>query len=523
MKRRPLIFWVLLILGVAATVWWSLYVPRDPRAPLRAIPVGATWVTAHHDLAGRWDAMAQHPLLASVAGALGIAPDEWRELAASPQARQVLDRLARDEVYLAYVPEMRMTGRPAWVFSAWLGGNSQRIRWMLKSIKDPSLRRAASRNGWSVWVWTPAGLKNGERITFSFVEGMLVGCIAVDTLGIEDVLAGVDGHLASVGRVPALELPPAPPRPDRGWVRLPGARGWGPPIRYALEFRDDGGLAGTITMDGAPVAARPAPPFDSLDDFSRLLADHPAAALVMDRSLAQTWIRAGITNLIGREIAGLLDGGDSGAAAFALVGGPHSGRFMAVRLPSLLAAYSTPDPATALRGVSNAFDRLNAVTPWGLVAQPVLLSTQRVFAIESTGRSAYAALEAPERIAYAPFAQSMVFASNLDVLVKLLREHAETPPGGGLFNDGLRRMRDAGAMGYLWMDLEEGAKLLRLGVTAWSLKLLVENPRDSQAARQRLNEAKAWIDTLAPLRALRVWVRPRQDTLEYEFQLGGEP
>ncbi|HMP74804.1 MAG TPA: hypothetical protein PKE12_00770 [Kiritimatiellia bacterium] len=522
MKRRPLLFWALFVLSVVATVWWSLHVPRDPRAPLRAIPVGATWVTAHYNLAGRWDAISAHPLLASVAGALGIEVSEWRELADSADTHKFLQRIARDDVYLAYVPEMRMTGRPAWVFSAWLGGQSQRFRWALKSIKDPTLRRAASRNGWSVWVWTPKGLNNGERVTFALVEGMLVGCMAVDTLGIEDILACYDGYFSSLASMGSLAPVSADDALDRGWVRLPAEAGWGPPIRYTLDFRNDGGLDGTITVAGVPVESRPSPPLGSLDEFSSLLAGHPAAALVLDRSLAHAWLAAAADNPIGREVAALLQGDEPGAAAFALVGGPYSGRFMAVRLPSLLAAYSTPDPAGAQRGIHAAFDRLNAIAPWGLVPQPVLVGTQRVFAIESTGRSAYASLEARERLAYASFTQSMVFSSNVDVLAKLLRERGQTAPGDGVLADGMRRMRDQGALGYLWMDLDDGAKLIRLAITAWSLKLLVENPRESQPMRQRLNEAKAWIDALAPQRELRLWVRPRQDTLEYEFQLGGE-
>ncbi len=523
MKRRPLTFWALAAAFALATVWWSLHVPRDPRAPFRAIPANATWVSAHDRLVDRWDAMSENPLLASLAGALGIDETDWEETLASPDTKKFLDLLARDELVLAYVPEMRITGRPAWVFAAWLGGRSQRLRWTLKSVKDPALRSASARNGWRVWVWTPKNMKDGERITFSLVEGMVVGCIATDTLGIEDVLACVDGHYTSIATLPALSVAPSREGADRGWVRIPDNGGWAPPARYTLDFLPGGGLRGTMTWPGNPVGARPVPPMNSLDDFSALLGDRPAAALVMDRGLAQRWIAETFTNRIGREAASLLAGDGPGAAGVALVGGPYSGRFRAVRLPSLLAGFSAENPADFVGEIHRAFDRLNAATPWGLIPQPISIGTQRVFAIESTGQSPYADADVKERVAYLALDRSVVFSSNLEALSRIVREaQSGEGPRGTRFADGLRRMRERHALAYLWVDLDDGAKVLRLAITAWSLKLLVENPRESQAMRQRLNEAKAWIDALAPQRRLQIWARPRQDAFEYEFVLGEE-
>lgn len=523
MKRRPLVFWVLLVGAIAATVWWAQYVPRPAQAPLRAIPANATWLSLHENLAARWSDLAANPLLVSVAGAMGADPEEWRAQAASQETRQFLNLLARDTVCIAYVPEMRITGRPAWVFSAWLGGRSQRLRWLLKSRKEPTLRRAASRNGWSVWVWTPKGMKGGERITFALVEGMLVGCIAADTLGIEDVLACYDGHLPSLARTSSPTDDPTTGAVDRGWIRMLEGQGYGPRLYYTLDIKPNGALAGVVLTPHAPSLATPTPAATSADEFSRLMRDHPAAALVIDRALARAWLRTTFTNVVGREVATLLGGEDSGLAALALVGGRYSGRFMAVRLPSLLAAYSTPNPTQSMNQIREAFDRLNAVTPWGLVPQPVQVGTQRVYAIESTGQSAYAALEPAERLAYVPLNQSLVFSSNLETLTKLLREAQQAPPNApGVLARGVQRMRAQHALGYLWMNLEEGAKMLRIAVTAWSLKLLVENPAGSQPTRQRLNELKAWIDALAPQQTLQIWVRPRQQFLEYEFRLGHE-
>ncbi|MBW7908967.1 MAG: hypothetical protein H3C50_08645 [Kiritimatiellae bacterium] len=523
MKRRPLIFWVLLLAGCIATIWWAFYVPHNPQALFRAIPAQASWLTSHENLASRWDTISSNPLLASLASALEVEPEEWEELAQSEDTRKFLELLAHDEVVLAYVPELRATGRPAWVFGSWVGGRSQRFRWMLNSIKDPNLRRAASRNGWNVWVWTPKGLADGTRITFALVEGMLVGCIAPDTLGIEDVLMCYDGHLPSLAEDAEARSALTRDALDWGWVRMPQGNGWGPRIHYALNLQSGGALAGQLYLPSAPTLSTPAPSANQLDDFARLLGEHPAAALIVDRALARWWLDGALRSPVGREVEALLRGDESGSVALALVGGAYSGRFMAVRLPALLAAVTSADPVQAAQGMRSAFDRLNAATPWGLVPQPVSVGTQRVFAIESTGRSPYASGDAKERIAYVPMQQSLAFSSNLETLTKLLRE-AQQKAGGAesVLSQGAQRMRDHHALGYLWFNLEEGAKLLRLAVTAWSLKLLVENPQGSQEMRQKLNEAKAWIDAMAPQKTLQVWVRPRQDLLEYEFKLGGD-
>lgn len=523
MKRRPVIFWVLLFAGIVGTIWWALYVPRDMQALLRVVPAQATWLTTHDNLAGRWKDIAANPLLASVAGALEMEPEEWQEQATAKDTKSFLHLLARDEIVLAYVPEMRSTGAPAWVFSAWLGGRSQRLRWTLYSLNDPSLRQAASRNGWGVWVWTPKGMKDGSRITLSLVEGMLIGCISTDTLAIEDVLACYDRQLPSLaedaGATTSLTIDSA----DRGWFRMPGQNRWGPRYYYSLKFLPGGALAGTVYAPGAPSIAAPILPANSLNDFSEIMRDIPSVALVADRSLVRTWIAESFNTPIGREVAGLLHGEDAGAVALSLVGDPYSGRFMAVRLPTLLAAFSAADPAQVAKNISGAFDRLNALYPWGLVPQPVLVGTQRVYAVEATGESTYSKMDAKERLAYAPLRESVLFSSNLEGLTGLLRDAQHAPVAGtGRFAEGVQRMRSGHALGYLWIDLERSAKLLRLAVTAWSLKLMIEDPVGSQPTRQKLNEAKAWIDSLAPQKTLQLWVRPRQDLLEYEFRLGGE-
>ncbi len=89
--------------------------------------------------------------------------------------------------------------------------------------------------------------------------------------------------------------------------------------------------------------------------------------------------------------------------------------------PPLLAGVAGSSVAQT-RYVLDALDRLNALTRWGLVAAPLLVESAPAFAIESTGQSLYARMNREELLAYTPTSDGLVFASNLAVLERLLRE-----------------------------------------------------------------------------------------------------
>ncbi|MCS6770534.1 MAG: hypothetical protein NZ740_00735 [Kiritimatiellae bacterium] len=524
MNARRLAFWLLAFGAAGAALWWAFHVPRTVRGPWNAVPADATWVTAHQRLAGRWDVLSENRLLKSLAGAMGVETEDWEALIVSPEIRRVIDWLGQDELILAYVPSMPLTGRPAWVFAAWLGGRSQRLRWSLKSVDDPTLKPASARNGWRVWVWTPKGLKGGERITFSIVEGMVVGCIAADAIGIEDVLACVDGLAPSLADTAAPRTPPDEGIPDWGWVRIGNGQDGGSFIRFAMDFRPNGGFRGKVAVPGGWPAAVATDSSD-LKELAALLGERPTAVLVAGRPLAAAWLAKASNNLLGREFAALFGSSSTGAAGFALLGGPFSGRYRAVRLPTLVGGFSTETPDSVVADVQAALDRINAATPWGLVLHPISVGTQRVYAIESTGRSAYAAAEMNERLAFAVLGRSVVFSSNAGALLALLRESrsaADHDVDQTSLSAALGRMHKRNAGAYLGFDLTEGAKMARLAITAWSLKLLIENPTGSLPFRERLNAAKGWIDAIAPQRKLEVWALPGPGRIEYEFALGDE-
>lgn len=519
MKRRALVFWPLALAFTAACVAWLWYVPYQPALLHKAVPASADILGAHYNLQDRWDAVAGHPLILRLLDSLGVERAGLEQLGRDPGFRRLLKLVASDEVLMAHVPRMRSTGEPAWVFAAWLGGNSQRARWMLKSLKHPELKRAATRNGWLVWVWAPRELK-GQRVTFALVEGMLVGCVATETLGIDDLLAGVDGHAVTLADRPWLYVAGvrAQGEVDRGWYR--DARGALFPFRFALT--PEGGLQARVeTPWRIPVRAESAATtgtVGTLSGFHNLVGDRAVAVAAVDRAWLRQGLIVGWTNLVGRELAGLMAGDGDGPVGLALLGGEYSGRFMAVRLPTLVAGVSG-SPVAQTRHVLGALDRINALTRWGLVAAPVMVDNAPAFAIEATGDSVYARLDRDENLAYTPTADGLVFASNLATLERLLKERATNRVEQGVWPEA-DRLGEGSTRGRLWFDAAEGAKVVRLGVTAWSLKLLLEDPQGSQATRQRLNEFKAWMDLLVPLGQVRLEVEELGGKAVFAVQTG---
>ncbi len=205
-------------------------------------------------------------------------------------------------------------------------------------------------------------------------------------------------------------------------------------------------------------------------------------------------------------------------AASAVLGGQAS--LMAVRLPTLLAGVAGSSVAQT-RYVLDALDRLNALTRWGLVAAPLLVESAPAFAIESTGQSLYARMNREELLAYTPTSDGLVFASNLAVLERLLRTRTPGATSNAFpLADGLNRLHEGTARASLWFNAAEGAKVVRLGVTAWSLKLLLEDAQGSQATRQRMNEFKAWMDALAPLGQVRLDVTEKEQRAVFTLEAG---
>ena len=120
--------------------------------------------------------------------------------------------------------------------------------------------------------------------------------------------------------------------------------------------------------------------------------------------------------------------------------------------------------------------------------------------------------------AYAVVDGWLLAASNLGALQRLVqasaakRADAPAPAWAAAAN------RPAAAA--LWLDLARSGKVARDAIATWSMAQMFSNGSDSQAIRERLNEAKTWIDAFAPLGTARADLGRRDGTTALSLDLG---
>ncbi|MCX6998666.1 MAG: hypothetical protein NTV49_16690 [Kiritimatiellaeota bacterium] len=528
-RRKP--FWLSLLAGLALLAVWLLYVPYRPNSLFRAIPTNAALVSIHHNLAARWPAMLRNPLLQSVATSMGVEPAALQSLAGDPTTLVWVRRLAERELIIAYAPRLGGRQAPAWILSSWLGGRSQRLRWQLAWMDVPGLVRHAPHAGTPYWTVQVKELKSGVTLSLALVEGLLIGCLSADPTAILDLLETYDGQRPSLAAVRQAKITAdwclEPAAPDHGWMDLEALRGPAgssnhlPTVKYSLAAVEAGYARGNVCVQAhwPPIKAG-AKPMDA-GGLDRLLGDLPlAAALVRSQNLLPV-----VQEQAGPEWSGLLaallaaQGADH--VMLALVSGDYGGRFYGFRVPALVAALPVQDGPAMLTAVKAALDRLNPRQGWGLIPHEVRLGARSVFAVEGTAQNPFSALPLEERPAYAICDGWLLVSSSLRSLSNLVarydRPEAAAQAGDGRWMEGLASARGAA---YGWMDLARAQKEARLIVATYSLKLLLENPRQSQAQRQQLNVLTAWMDALAPLGQTRLWITSDGQMTALQFEIG---
>ena len=528
-RRRPLRFWLVAAAFAAAILGWTLYVPYAPAMLYAPIPAGATFISEHRDLAVRWESFSKNPLMLSLFASLGIEPSALKDLTEDPESRAWFERLAARDVVLAQVPALGNYSEPAWVFASWLGGRSQRLRWSLSWGDVPGFVRQTPHRGRTYWRVASPYLRPGLVLTVALEEGILIGCLSRHTDTMQDVLDTFDGILPSAGmRGRSRAAGPwcsTRPEADCGWVDLSGvAEGESlapPSVTYEFSEVMPGSLAGQACGE-LPVEFPPAPAGGlETGGLDGLLGDLPIAVTVMNTALLGPFTEARVRPLWLHLLGEVVHDQKAGVFAASLLSGDYSGRLKGIKIPALVVGIPAADGEAALAWARAALDRLNARYRWGLIPQELPAGDGEVFAVSGTGEGIYATLAPEEQAAYAFHGGWLLLASNAGCLQRLIeRRHGDgavPEPGRARWMEGLNEVQ---APCYGWIDLARGGKTLRLAVTTYSLKLLMEDPRGSQKPRERLNEAKAWIDSFAPLDTCRFWLRSDGHTVNVSFKAG---
>ncbi|HEY8240611.1 MAG TPA: hypothetical protein VIH35_04150, partial [Kiritimatiellia bacterium] len=468
MKRG--IFWLLLVSSLAACILWLFVVPYHPDRLYKAIPAQATVVSAHANLAGRWDDLRANPVTASFLATLGVETGEVETLSAGAAFRGWLGKLASDELVVAYVPNLGPAQQPAWIVASWIGGRSQRLRWMLstqKSLKPETFHR------YPMWTFKPAGWKRAERVRFTLAEGMAIACISRDPGAVYEVLACLDGANPSLHRRDELMLSPANRgAADRGWVRTSHDGVYAlERVAYAFDVLDARNIKGSVSIPySLPAAAAPGA---DVAELGKVWGSRPLAWILADKAIVMSWLGAYWRHPWATGTIGLIAKDAQGPLALGLFGDPFSGRWKGLKLPTLMAGGSVVDGATAVADVREKLDTLNARYKWGLVPRELDVGSRKVCAIVSTDAGLYSFLAPNEQVGYTAGTNWLLFASNVEGLSNLLVA-ADAEQGASAPS---KMTADAPVSG--WVNLAEGGKALRLAITAYAFKVGLQDPRGS--------------------------------------------
>ena len=525
-KTLLLITAAIVLLGV-----WLLYEPYRPDRLLRVIPANAQILTTHQNLAARWPALLQNPILQSLALAVGVDAAALTKLATDTETLEWVQRLAARDSALAYVPRLGANGRPAWVLASWLGGDSQKLRLQLLWFSPSDFERHAPHNGAPYWTVRVAGMKPGVQIALAFVEGMIVATIGDDPTAMLDLLDTSDGVLPSLASAHGAKLSDywclTPTAPDHGWlemsafIRRAANAPLPPPLTVsfsALQPRYlEGNLCGPLPLPAAKTSAKPL----EAGDLAKLTGDLPIAATLIRTDAALP----ALISTLGPDWSGALDMAlriqHADRVALFLMGGDYGGRLYGFRIPALVAGIPVR-ACEAMPGLMHGvLDRLNMQYGWGLIPRETKVGDHTLYAVEGTTQSAYSMLPLEERPAYTVYSNLFLVASSMRALTALVarydRPEAAAQAATARWTDGLDIAR-GGAYG--WVDFARTRDELRLIIAGYSLKLLLEDPRKAAVQRQQLNLYKAWLDALVPLGEAKLWLTSDGQLSALRFEIG---
>lgn len=509
MKKRHPLFWIVAVASAVVSAWWMFHIPRRPLDLYRAIPVQAEYVGAHRDLAGRWGDVCSNAVARTLFGALGIRPSDLDAIGADPQSRDWLNRLAGDEVVLAYVPNLA-NGEGGWVFASWLGGRSQRLRLSLQWSQAPMFEAMGRAHGWPIWRTKSRLIRTGDHLVFSLVEGMVVGCIAPDPRAIDTVLNCVDGRYPSLYLQRKDHILPATNVADRGWYRMEDPEAGilnAPRIRFSFDALTATRTSAQVELPWSLPAGCPTSTGLPPAGFAAGLADLPAGVLWTEPGTARALLDRATTNEMARPFRDLLGHSVTGTVGAALLAGNYVGHLFGLRLPTLaIGARLQPgfDPGPWL---TNEMDRLNAANRWGLVPDDASVSSTRVWAITSTASGLYADAQRGEHVGLARGADWMALVSSSGGYTNAVQDS---------FLRGRRTPRllerapspDGPAVVEAWLDLPEAGRSIRFALGAYALKTMSGDDPARRAQRLRVSRLRRWIEAAEAVGVVRLWARP---------------
>ena len=521
----------LLAAFAAVGVWWLGHVPYDPEAIYRPIPHAATAVGRHLALPARWEDLLENPLAVALMRTAGADAEAAAELTRDEESRKWFEKLAGREGTLAYLPG-RFGGAPAWMAASHLGGESQKLRWQLTLFRVPGFERMEQFPGRSVWRVSTPDLDPRMKLAIAFGEGILMACLSENPFAIAEVLGAYDGTVQRL-----MDDEPSFRKfaktdgrtvPDRFWIR-DGSREAGeasPGIWVEVGALSGEAISLTASSEGLAGVPRDGGMGADLEGLAKRAGEAPcAAALVPRETLRAIGARAEMPRAARHAVEMALEASEGPYVAL-FMEGEFGGRLgwgamrtlglSGLRVPTVVVAAPVGGEGEAAAAVQRMLDASNARYRAAFVLRPVAEAGGTVHVLESAGGNEWVdELARSDRPAYAVADGWLLAASNQDALRKLVRGDAATAAAPAW----AEKIRTGRALA-VWIDLARGGKVARDAIATWSMAQAILGGGSTQEIRERLNEAKAWIDALAPFGEVRAELGRRAGRTELAVDFG---
>jgi hypothetical protein len=522
MSPRRVLFWVLMVLYGAVSIAWLVIVPHRPAELLRAIPGQATIVSFHDNLAGRWDELAMHPVAMMAVGAAGGDAGEWELLCDDPVFRYIIDLAGQRETVLAYVPYMDGGAAPAWVMASWIGGRSQRLRWSEPFLDLPGLERMGAIGNWPVWKYSWQTDAGEQTITLALVEGMLLATSARDVHSVGMVIDAYNGIFPSIARRPDLQTLNDrllhSRQPHRAFVRWRSGTYHPSHWFLALDLAGEGGLHATLQTAASELPSTLPAKLDT-SGLDALWGNQPVATAIFsaDALLQQISEQEHPVAFLTRDVV-MQSGAES--IVLGLLSSKYLGKLKVISVPTLMAGLHRSDDLDVESFMRATVDRWNARHRMGLVPVEHNVAGRRVWRLEGTAGGFYGLLAPGEQAAVTAAGDWLLISSNFGALEALIRDQVGAASSPLAWTQEMNDLARGGGLGYLGFDLASGAEVFQISLRAYAGKLAFEDFRGTRELRQKLNEARAWVDMLAQLERLQVFASADKERLTIDIKTG---
>ncbi|MEI6563434.1 MAG: hypothetical protein WCO42_03895 [bacterium] len=526
---KQILFWSILAVSLILGVWWILYVPYRPDRVFAAIPADASVVSVHHNLADDWDPVFNNPMLLRAIKAAGVEDGDLAGLATNKVVREWTEKLASDQLVMAYMPAMGPQHKPALIAASWIGRQSRLLRWQVSWIRSRDLIPISFDNGHlTVWLTRTKFGKTNLRLSLALSEGLVLACISEDPFGVRTLLESAENY-------PDRRTALASGKPDSARGLLAGfPKHWGwfdaghKPVAFQIDIKPERlmlDMAGTVplpasvSLNEAEGTKKAMELLGGTSDFLSLLPLNWISALIPQEpsSLLMETVR---------ELADTNNAPSHALAFTAILDQDHNGRIRGpmgqklralvkgVKVPTVLVGFQVRDEADADSRIRHAVEQLNS--RYGLSLATSLFESEnglRLTSIQENRKNFYGSFEPGERAAYAVTGNWLILASNASSLKKLL-----TQPANGKTIWEVAPSSSASASG--WANLNGIGQTLKTTAGVAKLAALFDASSEAPATRETLDQVGIAAAILRELNQAQMTVNASQTGFQLKLVIG---